>query len=40
MTLDNNNIQVPAEENLPVEETNLQMEELEARVAPSEVWGD
>ena len=28
-----------AEQNTPVEETNLQIEELESRVAPSAVWG-
>jgi hypothetical protein len=39
MTLDNRNSQLPAaEENAQIEET-LQMEELEARVAPSAVWG-
>ena len=40
MTLENHNVQVPAaEQNIPVEETTLQIEELEARVAPSAVWG-
>lgn len=29
----------PAEQNAPVEETTLQIEELEPRVAPSAVWG-
>jgi len=39
MTYDNEKTQQPAaEENTQVEET-LQMEELEARVAPSAVWG-
>jgi len=40
MAHENDNIQIPAtEQNAPVEETTLQMEELEARVAPSTVWG-
>ena len=28
-----------AEQSAPVEETNLQIEELESRVAPGAVWG-
>ncbi len=40
MTYKNENVQIPAaEENAPVEETILQVEELESRVAPSAVWG-
>jgi hypothetical protein len=40
MTYENNNIQTPATEEITqVEENNLQIEELEARVAPSTVWG-
>jgi len=41
MTNEIKNIPMPAiEVNTQIEETNLQMEELEARVAPSTVWGD
>ena len=40
MTLETQNVQIPAaEQSTPAEETNLQIEELEARVAPSAVWG-
>lgn len=40
MTYENKNIQTPATEEITrVEENNLQIEELEARVAPSTVWG-
>jgi len=35
-----NEVQIPAEQNAQVEEATLQMEELEARIAPSAVWGD
>lgn len=39
MTYENENVQTPAtEQNAQVEE-NLQIEELESRVAPSTVWG-
>ena len=40
MAYENDNTQINAAEETLVEETNLQMEELEARVAPSAVWGD
>ena len=41
MTYENEKIQIPATEpNAQVEEITLQMEELEARIAPSTVWGD
>jgi hypothetical protein len=40
MTYENENVQMPAtEQNAQVEENLLQIEELEARVAPSTVWG-
>jgi hypothetical protein len=40
MTYENKDIQTPATEEITqVEENNLQIEELEARVAPSTVWG-
>jgi len=40
MTYENQDIQTPATEEITqVEENNLQIEELEARVAPSTVWG-
>jgi len=39
MTYENENVQTPAtEQNAQVEES-LQIEELEARIAPSTVWG-
>ena len=41
MAYENEKVQInAAEENTSVEETNLQIEELEARIAPSAVWGD
>ena len=41
MAHENEKVQInTAVENTPVEETNLQIEELEARIAPSAVWGD
>ena len=40
MAYENENVQIPgAEENTQAEETNLQIEELESRVAPSTCWG-
>jgi hypothetical protein len=40
MAYENEKLQIPtAEENTQVEETNLQIEELESRVAPNTVWG-
>ena len=40
MAYENEKLQIPAaEENTQVEETSLQIEELESRVAPSTVWG-
>ena len=41
MTNETENVQMPAtEQNAQVEETSLQIEELEPRIAPSAVWGD
>lgn len=41
MASETNSVQTPATEQYPqIEETTLHMEELEARVAPSAVWGD
>ena len=40
MAYENEKLQIPAtEQNTQVEETNLQIDELESRVAPSTVWG-
>jgi hypothetical protein len=40
MSYENEKVQGPAtEENTPVEEPTLQIEELESRVAPSAMWG-
>ena len=40
MAYENEKVQIPAtKENAEAEETNLQIEELESRVAPSTVWG-
>jgi hypothetical protein len=40
MLQENPKVQMPAAgENTQVEETTLQIEELESRVAPSAVWG-
>ena len=39
MVYENENVQMPAAGENPVDETTLQMEELESRVAPSAVWG-
>lgn len=41
MAYENNSILIPvAEQNALIEDITLQMEELEAREAPSTVWGD
>ena len=43
MTHNENSVEIPAtevtENSNQIEETGLQMEELESRVAPSAVWG-
>ena len=39
MLHENDKVQMPEAAENPVEETTLQIEELESRVAPSAVWG-
>ena len=40
MTYENQKVQIPAtKENAEAEETTLQIEELESRVAPNAAWG-